>query len=582
MSNFVRKMLETGQETQRVSDSAKEIKSFHAYNEGSDSKLNVVYTDGSIKTIRVTANEAIKVNTDKSIAYVEKLLGEHKDTLKDDANFASLIKSLKDKGHEAKGDKTFGVSTYKDGKKTAYIKGQKAFTDDDDIRERAKKCGYAVESLSKLKDSIIFTEVTDSDDDEDDEKQVENPLKDMRTDVLGEFKDSEGETRVFHIDYDSKTHKLVAGGETNSGVIPEVSIDYDSDFSLDKNLQTLIDAVYSAGYTDIDGDYDEDITDDKKVTVKQLLKKKLKDASVSSKSLDSLVNKLNDIVSEGGKYHVTHTNLGYSLVFTRDGSSGETDGKYGNSIRRYSGQILYAYMRGLLRGLGDDSYIPDSKDPFISVSKVYNAGYDKLLADLNKLPGNRMPPTVVYLDLLDAIARVDGISKTEARDKYEEFTTKEWKDLLKSKHAAMTSSLGDDSKKEVEDSKETTEELIKRIKEAGTATEADMKLLQKRVNAGDKSINRELGAGDVKCDDDWAAKELTWLRSKDKDAKGDIRDNSPLGSRERDVLDGNNIKVWFDGFYTGRGGFNLPLYTVESDEGSFEYYVKSGVCKVVG
>ena len=46
-----------------------------------------------------------------------------------------------------------------------------------------------------------------------------------------------------YIDYNPEENTLIAGGATNTGIIPEYSVNYDFDYSFDQNLQNLVDTV---------------------------------------------------------------------------------------------------------------------------------------------------------------------------------------------------------------------------------------------------------------------------------------------------------------------------------------------------
>ena len=59
-----------------------------------------------------------------------------------------------------------------------------------------------------------------------------------------------------YVDYNPETNELIAGGATNSGIIPDYSIEYDVDFSLDENLQALYDKIIESG------DFTDDWNDD--------------------------------------------------------------------------------------------------------------------------------------------------------------------------------------------------------------------------------------------------------------------------------------------------------------------------------
>lgn len=63
-----------------------------------------------------------------------------------------------------------------------------------------------------------------------------NPLANIRSNVI-EFPNGE----YVHIEY--KDGKIVAGGATNTGIIPQYEIEYDHDISVDDNIQNLYDLI---------------------------------------------------------------------------------------------------------------------------------------------------------------------------------------------------------------------------------------------------------------------------------------------------------------------------------------------------
>ena len=73
----------------------------------------------------------------------------------------------------------------------------------------------------------------------------------LRTNILGEFKDSENNETVLYIEFNDEKHCINVGTSSNCGLITRFSINYDDDFSLDQNLQDVLDEVYNNGYSDI-------------------------------------------------------------------------------------------------------------------------------------------------------------------------------------------------------------------------------------------------------------------------------------------------------------------------------------------
>ena len=73
----------------------------------------------------------------------------------------------------------------------------------------------------------------------------------LRTNVLGEFKDSENNETVLYIEFDEKEQCINVGTASNCGLITEFSVNYDNDFSLDQNIENVLEEVYNNGYSDL-------------------------------------------------------------------------------------------------------------------------------------------------------------------------------------------------------------------------------------------------------------------------------------------------------------------------------------------
>ena len=73
----------------------------------------------------------------------------------------------------------------------------------------------------------------------------------LRTNVLGEFKDSDNNETVLYIEFDDKKHCINVGTASNCGLITEFLVNYDDDFSLDQNFENVMEEVYNNGYSDI-------------------------------------------------------------------------------------------------------------------------------------------------------------------------------------------------------------------------------------------------------------------------------------------------------------------------------------------
>ena len=73
----------------------------------------------------------------------------------------------------------------------------------------------------------------------------------LRTNIFGEFKDSENNETVLYIEFDDEKQCINVGTASNCGLITDFSVNYDNDFSLDENLQSVLDEIYNNGYSDI-------------------------------------------------------------------------------------------------------------------------------------------------------------------------------------------------------------------------------------------------------------------------------------------------------------------------------------------
>ena len=67
-------------------------------------------------------------------------------------------------------------------------------------------------------------------------------VRSMRSNILDLTEDGYG---ILYVDYDPQTNELFAGYATNIGIPKNYSIQYDEDFSLDQNLEALVEEIYS-------------------------------------------------------------------------------------------------------------------------------------------------------------------------------------------------------------------------------------------------------------------------------------------------------------------------------------------------
>jgi len=73
----------------------------------------------------------------------------------------------------------------------------------------------------------------------------------LRTNMLGEFKDSENNIAILYIEFDNSKQCINVGTATNCGLITYFSVNYDNDFSLDENLENVLEEVYNNGYSEL-------------------------------------------------------------------------------------------------------------------------------------------------------------------------------------------------------------------------------------------------------------------------------------------------------------------------------------------
>lgn len=69
----------------------------------------------------------------------------------------------------------------------------------------------------------------------------------MRSNILDLSEDGYG---VLYVDYDPRTNELFAGYGSNAGISKNFTIQYDSDYTLDQNLEALVDEIYNTPVTE--------------------------------------------------------------------------------------------------------------------------------------------------------------------------------------------------------------------------------------------------------------------------------------------------------------------------------------------
>ena len=64
----------------------------------------------------------------------------------------------------------------------------------------------------------------------------------MRSNILDFSEDGYG---ILYVDYDPRTNELFAGHASNAGIKKNFTIQYDSEYTLDQNLEALVDEIYN-------------------------------------------------------------------------------------------------------------------------------------------------------------------------------------------------------------------------------------------------------------------------------------------------------------------------------------------------
>ena len=75
--------------------------------------------------------------------------------------------------------------------------------------------------------------------------EFENNLK---TPCFGEFIDNKGNNTVLYVQFNDETNSMEIGTVCNIGMLVDLTIPYNNDFSLDANLQNVLDEILENGY----------------------------------------------------------------------------------------------------------------------------------------------------------------------------------------------------------------------------------------------------------------------------------------------------------------------------------------------
>lgn len=129
--------------------------------------------------------------------------------------------------------------------------------------------------------------------------------------------------------------------------------------------------------------------------------------------------------------------------------------------------------------------------------------------------------------------------------------------------------------------------FLEDLKNKDTITEQELLLIKRRLNDGtytSHEVYEAIGEDGKALTPEQTEKGFVWLKNKGWGKTGKERENSPFRYREEEILNkfsGIRIKEFYD---SGRGDFHnyIPLYEVEGNNTSFEYYVQGGEISIVG
>ena len=76
-------------------------------------------------------------------------------------------------------------------------------------------------------------------------------LASLRSICLGAFSDIEDNECILYVDFNDEKQRMEVGTACNSGLIIKFEVAYDDDFSIDSNLENLMEECYSYGFESI-------------------------------------------------------------------------------------------------------------------------------------------------------------------------------------------------------------------------------------------------------------------------------------------------------------------------------------------
>lgn len=130
----------------------------------------------------------------------------------------------------------------------------------------------------------------------------------------------------------------------------------------------------------------------------------------------------------------------------------------------------------------------------------------------------------------------------------------------------------------------TTEQILTDVKKTNKISEADLNLLLRRKNAGEKFDDSIFWDGEILVNDAQFNKGKKWLLNLYKSPTGKERSNNPFGYREQLILETiESIRV--KGFHDAGNFFRtfyVPLYEVNGTNNSMEYHMAGGKINITG
>ena len=128
-----------------------------------------------------------------------------------------------------------------------------------------------------------------------------------------------------------------------------------------------------------------------------------------------------------------------------------------------------------------------------------------------------------------------------------------------------------------------TEKLLKKIEQSNSITEAEILLLKRRLNKGEKIDLDYVWNNEIELTPEQNKKGIDFLMNQYITPGGIERKNNPFGYREIEILK-NFTCFTFGGFYDAGNyhhSYYLPLYDCNSKDNGFTYYY-NGKVNIIG